>query len=382
MSKRKKIAIFVVDFQSFTINPQDMATEYKGNAILEILKGELEYLNLSRLKIMALMIEAIIKTQTICLWKLCEVIPLKAKALSINRRLQRFVSEVVFNPLVLAKIIVHLCDVKGKVYLIMDRTNWKLGDSNINILMLSLSYEGKGIPLFWKFLNKRGNSNVEERIELLKQFKKAFPELEIAGFLADREFIGEDWFNKLNELNIPFIIRVRNNFQICRKYKLQNIKNLFRRLSVNEYNVIHRKRLVLNVPLFISGMKILNKENRVDYCIVVSNFDRDNSLEVYRLRWQIECMFKNLKSSGFDIEATHLTKHERLNALLSVVSIAYVWVVKVAEKMLQVAKCNKILNHGRRQISEFRQGLRELKKILFFSNSKSYEDYVQFLSYT
>ncbi|MBK8154674.1 MAG: hypothetical protein IPK61_17615 [Saprospiraceae bacterium] len=164
----------MVDFQSFTINPQDMATEYKGNAILEILKGELEYLNLSRLKNYGFNDRSYNKTQTICLGKLCEVIPLKAKALSINRRLQRFVSEVVFNPLVLAKIIVHLCDVKGKVYLIMDRTNWKLGDSNINILMLSLSYEGKGIPLFWKFLNKRGNSNVEERIELLKQFKKHF----------------------------------------------------------------------------------------------------------------------------------------------------------------------------------------------------------------
>ena len=33
--EKKKIAIFVVDFQSFTINPQDMATEYKGNAILK-----------------------------------------------------------------------------------------------------------------------------------------------------------------------------------------------------------------------------------------------------------------------------------------------------------------------------------------------------------
>ncbi|MFN8278729.1 MAG: IS4 family transposase [Saprospiraceae bacterium] len=372
----------MVDIQSFTINPQDMATEYKGSAILEILEGELEYLNLSRLKIMALMIEAIVKTQTICLWKLCEVIPSNAKALSINRRLQRFVSEVVFNPLGLAKIIVRLCGTRDKVYLIMDRTNWKLGNSNINILMLSMSYEGKGIPLFWKFLDKRGNSNEDERVELLNQFKKAFPELEIAGFLADREFIGEDWFKKLNELNIPFVIRVRNNFQICRKYKSQNIKNLFRRLSVNEYKIIHRKRMVLNVPLFISGMKILDKENRVDYCIVVSNVDHDNSLEVYRKRWQIECMFKNLKSSGFDIEATHLTKHERLNALLSVVSIAYVWVVKVADKMVQAIKSTKTLSHGRRPISEFRQGLRELKKALFISNTISYKDYVQILSYT
>lgn len=87
----------MVDFQSFTINPQDMATEYKGNAILEILKGELEYLNFSRLKIMALMIETIIKRQTICLGRLCEVIQIEAHVLNDNRRLQRFISVVVFD---------------------------------------------------------------------------------------------------------------------------------------------------------------------------------------------------------------------------------------------------------------------------------------------
>ena len=129
----------MVDNQSFTRNPQDLATERKVNAILEILKGELNNLNFSRLKIIALMIEAIIKSQTICFWRLCEVIVIEAKVLSINRRLQRFVSEVKFDQNRIPKFIFYVCKVEDEIHLIMDRTNWKLSEKNINILMLALS---------------------------------------------------------------------------------------------------------------------------------------------------------------------------------------------------------------------------------------------------
>ena len=46
---------------------------------------------------MALMIETIIKRQTICLGRLCEVIQIEAHVLNDNRRLQRFISVVVFD---------------------------------------------------------------------------------------------------------------------------------------------------------------------------------------------------------------------------------------------------------------------------------------------
>jgi len=372
----------VVEIQSFTINPQDMATEFKGNAILEILKGELEYLNFSRLKIMALMIEAIIKTQTICLWRLCEFINIEAQVMSINRRLQRFISEVVFDKELIAKFLFRVCGVEDEVYLIMDRTNWKLGQTNINILMLALSWNGKGIPIFWKLMDKRGNSNLEERMELLKTFKKVFPDVKVAGLLADREFIGEEWFSELIKMGIPFYIRVRNNFQIQKKGRMQKIRTLFRKLPENGAKVYHQKRIVLNVPLYISGTKIRNKLNKIDYCIVVSNVNDEDPLQEYKLRWQIENMFRNMKSSGFDLESTHVTKHNRLSNLLTLISIAYVWVVKIGEKIKSQMTSSDILRHGRKKMSIFRLGLRNLRNAFNSMKSKALKDYVQLLSYT
>jgi len=47
--------------------------------------------------------------------------------------------------------------------LTMDRTNWKVGKVDINILMLAVAYKGVAFPLLWELLPKQGNSNTEER---------------------------------------------------------------------------------------------------------------------------------------------------------------------------------------------------------------------------
>ena len=37
--------------------------------------------------------------------------------------------------------------------------------------------------------------------------------------------------------------------------------------------------------------------------------------QLYRRRWEIELLFKVLKTSGFDLEATHICNHDRLVTL-------------------------------------------------------------------
>ncbi|MFN6083596.1 MAG: transposase, partial [Fluviicola sp.] len=51
--------------------------------------------------------------------------------------------------------------------------------------------------------------------------------------------------------------------------------------------------------------------------------------ECYKKRWQIETMFKALKSSGFNIEKTHLQAIERVEKVVALVFIAFVWCYKV-----------------------------------------------------
>jgi hypothetical protein len=58
----------------------------------------------------------------------------------------------------------------GQWYLSMDRTNWRWGNSDINILMLGIVFKGTAIPIYWMLLDKRGNSDTPERMALIQIF--------------------------------------------------------------------------------------------------------------------------------------------------------------------------------------------------------------------
>ena len=71
-------------------------------------------------------------------------------------------------------MIFSLLPVKTDLVLSMDRTNWKFGDFNINILMLGVTYKGIAFPLIFSLLPKRGNSNWEERKKIMERFIRLF----------------------------------------------------------------------------------------------------------------------------------------------------------------------------------------------------------------
>jgi hypothetical protein len=59
--------------------------------------------------------------------------------------------------------------------------------------VLAVAYKGVAIPLFWTLLDKRGNSNTQERKDLMERFLSVFPIEKIKYLTANREFKGKDW---------------------------------------------------------------------------------------------------------------------------------------------------------------------------------------------
>lgn len=55
----------------------------------------------------------------------------------------------------------------------------------------------------------RGPSDTEARIALIRRFCDLFGKEAIALLVADREFIGAQWFDFLVETDIPFVISVK-----------------------------------------------------------------------------------------------------------------------------------------------------------------------------
>lgn len=68
--------------------------------------------------------------------------------------------------------------------------------------MLGVSYKNVTFPLMFKMLDKRGNSDLTERIEMIKQYIEWFGKENIGCLLADRDFVGNKWMEFLNENKI------------------------------------------------------------------------------------------------------------------------------------------------------------------------------------
>jgi len=128
------------------------------------------------------------------------------------RRIQRFIAEYMLDTKLIARFVFSLLPHKGPYRLTMDRTNWKFGTSDINILVIAVVYQGVAFPVLYKMMPKFGNSSTRERIELMEEFIKLFGVESIDCLLADREFVGKEWLAYLNWRHIRYHIRIRENF--------------------------------------------------------------------------------------------------------------------------------------------------------------------------
>lgn len=164
----------------------------------------------SRINCLVQIVVGLIAVRSVNLKELACSLSGEAELSSHYRRLQRFFAQIKFPKHTIAKLIMGLFfSDKETVYLSIDRTNWQWGKMPINLLVLSVCYRGAALPLYWVALNKKGNSDTKERIELVDNFVKCFGRRRIFGLSGDREFIGQDWFNYLLKQEIPFDMRVK-----------------------------------------------------------------------------------------------------------------------------------------------------------------------------
>jgi len=357
---------------------------HENKQLLIIFKAHFSgYLNLARIRLTCCFIMALCKVKSVNYSKLSAGFDGLASSSSNFRRIQRFMSEVDFSMELVAKLIFSMLPNKDSVVLAIDRTNWKFGNKNINILMLGVAYKGIAFPLMFKMLNKKGNSNTCERFELLCDFMNWFGKECIDCLLADREFVGSLWHEFLHLYKINYYIRIRNNFRVnaANKTKGTRASDLFRNIKLGEFRHCANKMKMHWVSCYLSAMSYLS-DGKPDFLIVVSYSKPEYALEYYKQRWQIETLFKGLKSSGFNIEDTHVTDMERLGKLIRLTMIAFTWCYRIGDHIDTHIKKIKIKKHGRRAVSVFKYGLDYLSRVFLTGHNQLDISVLKFLSCT
>jgi hypothetical protein len=334
----------------------------------------------ARLSFVAAFLIALLRVKTINFSELATGFSGKAQTDSHYKRLQRFFRHYEIDYAEIAQAVVALMAIPEPWTLSIDRTEWQFGDCVFNILMLGVVHEGVAFPLVWCLLNKRGNSNSNERMMLFNQFLERFGDRELACLTADREFVGKDWFGYLlSEPLTPFRIRIRENHKLSDGRQSLKVSVLFQDLQVGVSTVLRHKRQLWGHWVYIAALRLDDDS----LLVVATQTAPKSAIADYAKRWGIETLFGVFKTRGFCLESTHLTDTERLSKLLALLSLALCWVF-LTGKWLHQLKPLMMKKHGRRAKSIFRYGFDHLRNIVLNLEPKMDEflDTLLFLSCT
>lgn len=272
---------------------------------------------------LTLFVVALLKTKTSNLTQVALGFASPAKSESSYKRIQRFLKSGDWRNAGIELLMLEMVGLTGKVKLIIDRTEWKFGNSWVNILTVAVVGCGVSVPLCWKVLSRKGNASGEEHQEILRRAIERIGAERVEYILADREFDNAHLLGWLIAERLDFRIRVKKSYlaagvSFAGRGRKQPLKTRTKsRMPVS----------VLGLEMFISSVKL----SPTEYLIVASHRHSAAAISDYKQRWEIETMFGCLKSRGFEFEETHLSKSERIETLLMLLAVTLCFALKSGE---------------------------------------------------
>ena len=137
--------------------------------------------------------------------------PIPIKYESRRRHIQRFLNlpqltvQCVWSPII--KRWLKINQSRKKIcYIAIDRTRWQ----ERNLFVASLIKNKRAIPLYWMLLDKKGNSNIQEQIRLLKSVFRLLKGYQII-VIGDREFGNINLADWLSKQGCQYVLRTKSN---------------------------------------------------------------------------------------------------------------------------------------------------------------------------
>jgi hypothetical protein len=332
-------------------------------ALAQRLRGHVG-LGKSRLDTLCMLVIGMVGARTVNLGHIATAAGRSVLIASTYRRLQRFFQHVDLDPDWAAPILARLIGSEGPWTLALDRTTWKIGTRDVNYLVLAVITRRFRVPLFWTLLEGPGNSATASRIALMTRYLAHFPASSGRVLLADREFVGAEWLKFLNDSDIKFAIRLREDLRVTTEEGCE--LTLFARLRLARRTRFFQARMGLREDAEASDAPLLHfaaKRLEDGWLIVVSNVPGREALAAYRKRWAIECMFSDAKTRGLNIEDTRLTDPRKLALLMALVALAIAWAGRAAADLLGISAPRRKA-HGHFAQSWFRTGFDQIRNLL------------------
>jgi hypothetical protein len=268
---------------------------------------------------------------------LASLMPYPIQFESRRRSLQRFLNldslniERLWFPIV--KEILQAKFPKCKpLKIAIDRTQWRAQ----NVFMLTLVWEKRGIPLYWRLLDKRGSSNIDEQQALITPVLELLSSYSVIA-QGDREFGSVKLASWLCQKQVKFILRVKQERYI--------------QSEGSDYTRLSEFGLLPGTSFYISDVKVTKQKGFGTFDIagywqrkyrgkvadegwyLLTNIGSlKESINTFKCRSGIEAMFKDCKTGGYNLERSHANAR-RLKSLILLIAIAYTCAILNGQKI-------------------------------------------------
>ena len=304
---------------------------------------------------LALLTQALVFSEDCRLPNLALQLPIDGQRDHLIRRLMRFLSNCHLNrhthylPLV-RRLLANWPD--EDVNLVMDRTDIRQEKS---ILLLGVAFKCRAIPLTWRVL-PFGSTSANLQIRLLKEIRPYVPQEKRIMFYGDSEFRAVDvqrycrqqeWGWQLGVKSDTLFHTGDGNWQPLRDFivergqrrYLQNI-TLTQSEAWPEVHLMADWTHNWDAPRYV----ICHRE--------ATRF----SWRLGRKRFWIEPTFRDWKSYGFDLEASHIDDDQRVERLLLGMATATLWLINLGNWIRNQNRAPWLTADHRRDYSIFRLG--------------------------
>lgn len=272
---------------------------------------------------LAVMVGAVVETQSCNLMELAACLPLKTqRSASRYAWIERFLSAstvdevAVMQPL--ASQLLDWISLSGQtVVLCLDQTC--LGETH-GIAMLSVRVGNRGLPLFWQVENTAGNLPTSAYLPLLEQAAACLPEGAKVLVMADRFFDAAQIIAYCQKQGWGWRLRLKQNRLLEQEGGEISAGDLFRTDPL-----CSQKARLGAVESYVGGLH--EAGHKEPWILAMDVPPTKTRILDYGLRWSIEAMFSDYKSRGFGLQETQIKRPDRLSKLLLVLAVAMHWAV-------------------------------------------------------
>jgi hypothetical protein len=329
-----------------------------GNRFVQLLS----FLDLRNFGVFIQMLTAAILSQNVTLTAWDIALAFDVYAASAQTRFRRWLHNPKIDTRKICEVLIRhaLQNWNAHITLALDTSMLRDEFCMIRVCVIHM---GRAFPIAWRILKHKSSSvKFEEYQEVLEQARDRLPKEIRVVFLADRGFTSKKLMGLLNTWEWSWRIRIKGNQAL----KCQGKRMKPRMLGLKKGDAM----LFTGIIDFGKGLRRLSlsagwsRYSDEPWYILSNEAASIERFTEYAQRFDIEELFRDEKSGGFNLEKSGLEDVMGLDRLILVIAVATMVILHEGQVVIEEKKVKEVDAHWRRGLSCFQIGWRWILKQL------------------